>query len=140
MLAVLSFTLLFFSLLEGSIIELPIVLVLLICLASQRKDAHVFFLAFISGLILDILLLRTPGATSMFFVTVTFLLMLYQRKFEIASYYFVAFASFFASIFYSLIFHVSYTFLQATMSVILAILFFLLLRMVSKMHEKPLVV
>ena len=114
----------FFILLESAIISSPIVLVFLLCLMVLEKRRYVFVIGFFAGLLLDMLLLRTLGSTAMFIVSALFLVMLYQRKFEIASFYFIAFACFIVAIAYAMFFGIANAILQATISLILAILFF----------------
>lgn len=115
-------------LLESTILSLPLMLIYLLCLLVVRKDAMVLVLGFIAGILLDMLLVRHIGVSSLITVTILAITMLYQRKFEIASYYFVGIASFIISFLYMLIFRIDHVFLQATISSILAILFFSFLR------------
>src|SRR5258706_10781636 len=84
--------------LEGTVTTLPLVLIYLLCLTIWKRDAVVFPIAFVGGLLLDILVVRAIGVSSLFFVIFVFLALLYQRKYEINSYPFVAFASFLGSI------------------------------------------
>lgn len=80
-------------LLEGTVTTVPLVLVFLLCLLIIKRETIVFFIAFLAGLLLDILSVRTPGISSLFFITFLFMILLYQRKYEINSYPFVFFAS-----------------------------------------------
>lgn len=89
---------------EGTMTSLPLVLVCLLCLTIMRRDASVFLFAVISGIVLDVLSLRPIGSSSLFFVLFIFLLLLYQRKYEIDSYPFVAASTFFGSMIFLALF------------------------------------
>ena len=117
--------------LESSIVSIPLALTFLVCLMAIEKKRYVLILGFFSGLLLDILLLRQLGITALLIVLFLFSLMLYQRKFEIATYYFTAIATFIASLIYLLFFRIPHPFVQATVAAILAILFFTLLTRIS---------
>lgn len=114
--------------LEGSVISLPLVLVFLLCLAIWKRDGIAFPIAFAAGLLLDILVVRTIGMSSLFFVVFVFLIFLYQRKYEINSYPFVAFAAFFGSIVFLLIFGYRGWFWQSLISSLIASILFMILR------------
>jgi hypothetical protein len=90
--------------LQGSVTTIPLPFILLVVLYCFYQSDWVFLSAFLSGIFLDILLVQTVGMSSIFFVVSLFLIFLYQRKFEIASYYFVFFALLIGSGLYSLIF------------------------------------
>ena len=122
--------------LESTLLSLPLSLIFLICLLVLRKDRTVFILGFMCGVLLDILLVRNVGSTPFIIVTILFLIMLYQRKFEIASYYFIGIASGTAALLYVVIFHVSHPFFYATISAVLAILFFSILQRVFVLRSK----
>ena len=123
-------------LIESTILSLPITLLYLLCLLVVRKNSLVLVIGFIAGLFLDMLLIRQFGITSMVIVTMLAITLLYQRKFEIASYYFIAIASFIMSLVYLFIFKTEHIFLLATISSILAILFFSILRSILGQKEK----
>ena len=86
--------------LESTIITVPLTLLIIIFSAVTLKNNDVFILAFISGLLLDILTLGTIGLTSAFFVSFVMLIFLYQKKFEIESLSFVSMSAFIGSIVY----------------------------------------
>jgi cell shape-determining protein MreD len=122
------FVLLIALLLEGTVTTLPLVLVLLLCLTITRREAIVFPVAFVAGVLLDILTLRTVGVSSLFFTLFLFLILLYQRKYEINSYPFVAFAAFFGAVVFLLIFGYSGWFGQSLFTAFLAVVLFGTLR------------
>ena len=85
------------ALLEGTITTLP--LTFLLVLAWEAKEEN-FFGAFICGLILDFLKGNRLGTSSLIFLSASFLVFLYRRKFKATNFaYFLPF-TFFASLFY----------------------------------------
>ena len=113
---------------EITLINTPIVLIFLLCLLVIRKERWVFAIGFVSGILLDILLVRQIGVTALFIITTLFLVMLYQRKFEIATYYFVTIAAFLIAFVYAVLLQIGHPLFHATASSILAILFFAMLQ------------
>lgn len=79
--------------LESTIITLPLVLILVICLAVIMQTTAVFVFSLLAGIILDSLLFRPLGITSLFFLFVLSGIFLYQRKFEIRTPAFAALTS-----------------------------------------------
>jgi len=61
-------------------------------------------LAFLAGMLLDAFALRPLGEASIFLLLIVFLLLLYQRKYEINSYPFVLISSLAGSLVFLLIF------------------------------------
>lgn len=100
MLALLVFALLF----ESSVFSLPFVFITLLLFAVISQSRRVFLSALISGIILDAMMVRTIGASSLFFCTFLFLVFLYQRKFEITSVYFVLVATGMGAFVYGVLF------------------------------------
>ncbi len=115
----------FAILLEGTITSIPIVLDMLLIFYILKRKSSLFILAFISGIILDVFEVRALGLTSIFFISFLFIVFQYARKFEIATYPFVFFASFLGGLFYLWIFNYNYVFQQATVSSIISILVFI---------------
>jgi cell shape-determining protein MreD len=115
-------------LIEGTITTLPLVLVCLLCLTIYKREAIVFPIAFLSGLFLDILRVNFAGASSVFFIVFVFLILLYQKKYEINSYPFVAFAGFLGSLGYLGIFGGGNLFIQPLISSGAAVVLFAALR------------
>lgn len=101
----------------------PIIFILLIFLAFGRK-AWIFFPAFFGGIVLDLMLFRFLGATSLFLTTFLFLIFLYEKKFEIYTLPFVSIVSFAGSALYLMIFGYNYVLQQALVSSLIAILLF----------------
>lgn len=115
-------------LLEGVLTTLPLVLILLVVLYVLKKGLWLFIAAFFTGVILDLILVRTIGTSSLFFVSFLFLEELYGRKFETQALPFVLLASFVGSIFYLLILGQTLIFQQSLVSSIMALGVFKLLR------------
>lgn len=86
--------------LESTVTTMPITLGFLLLIHIAQKDYFVFPLAFFSGLLLDILLVRSLGATSIFYVLFLCFVFMYEKKFEVQTPLFVFFALFLGSIGY----------------------------------------
>ena len=121
--------------LEGTVTALPLTVVILLCLTIVRRDAMVFLLAFIAGIFLDTLALRPLGGSSIFLITFIFLMLLYQRKYEIYSYQFVLAGSFLGAILFLLIFGYEYPFWLAIGGSFLAAILFGVIRFHAKKNE-----
>ncbi len=93
-----SFLLIFIALSLQTIITVPIVLAVLLMLYIFYQESWVFLAAFVSGIFLDVITLRTLGESSIFLVVFLFVVALYERKFEVRTLPFVFFASFFGSV------------------------------------------
>jgi len=132
-------TLLLALLLEGTVTTLPLVLIVLLCLTIFRRDAIVFPVAFLAGILLDILTVQTIGVSSLFFTVMLFMILLYQRKYEINSYPFVAAAAFLGSFGFLFVFGRGNVFLDTIVNVFAALILFALLRFIyikNKLQEK----
>jgi cell shape-determining protein MreD len=126
----LAFFLLLISLvLEASLTTIPFVfLVLLVFIAISRAN-WLFVLAFIFGILLDLVGFKTLGMSSIFFLVFLFLVLLYQSKFEIATNAFVWGASFVGSFVYLVLFGGNQNLLlQAVLSSIIGLLLFKLIQ------------
>lgn len=115
------------AILSLAIASWPIVFILLICLAFDKKT-WIFFLAFFGGIILDVMLFRFLGATSLFLATFIFSILLYKKKFEIYTVPFVFSASFLGSGLYLIVFGYNYVLQQGLISALAATLLFILFR------------
>jgi cell shape-determining protein MreD len=135
----LSFFLILSVFLEGTATTLPLVFVCLLCLTVLMRGPAMFFLAFIAGIFLDSFALRPIGQTSIFFLIVIFLILLYQRKYEINSYPFVFIASCIGAMLYLVIFGYTNIVLQAFLSALFAMIIFSFSRIVTlKSHDETL--
>lgn len=127
--------LLFFSIfLEGTVTALPLVFICLICITIIRRDALIFLLAFVSGIFLDAFALRTIGETSIFLLLSVFLILQYQRKYEINTYPFVFISSFVGSLLFLIILGFNGAFIEACASALIAVLLYTCIRL--KIKEK----
>jgi hypothetical protein len=116
-------------LLEGTVTIIPLVLVCLLCMTIFKRDASVFPIAFFAGIFLDIFVLHIIGGASIFFLVFVLLILLYQRKYEINSYPFVAVSSFLGSWMFLVIFGYGGAILQALLASLIAIFLFGILRL-----------
>ena len=121
---------------ESSLSTIPLVLLVLLSATVISKNNFVFFLAFIFGLLLDLMTLKTLGASSIFFEIFVFLILLYQSKFEIATNLFVLAASFFGSLSYLFLlgYHNNLMF-QAVFSSIIGLLLFKSMQKITSKKE-----
>src|SRR5476651_806229 len=119
--------------LEVSLTTLPLIFLVLLCLIVTFKKDWLFVLAFIFGLLFDLLAFKTLGITSAFLVLFLFLVLLYQSKFEITTGYFVAISSLLGSFLF--LFLQGYTqmiIIQAILSSIIAVAMFEILKRLTK--------
>lgn len=94
----------FAILLQGSVVTAPLVLGVLIAFTVVRKKLWILSLAFVCGLIVDIVTLRNLGLESIYFLLVIALVFLYERKFETATKEFVGIFSFLVTVVYCFLF------------------------------------
>lgn len=113
-------------LLQGSIFAFPLVLMVLTLLYCSYRTEWIFLVAFASGILLDIFLVRPVGITSSFFLIFLFLIFLYQKKFEVTSPYFVFLSLFLGSFAYYIFFRNGSFISSVVCSMGGAFLFFLL--------------
>lgn len=133
---ILLFILLLISIfLEGTVTSLPLVFLCLLCLTILLRDSWLFLVAFLAGIFLDTFALRPLGESSIFFLIVVFLILLYQRKYEINTYPFVLIASFVGSLIFLVIFAYNAAVILASVSAIIAILLFMLIRIVNSISH-----
>lgn len=83
---------------EGTLSSLPLTFIVLLIFLILKRDLNIFYIAFIAGIFLDLLSVRSVGITSVYLLVIFFAVLLYERKFETKSLPFVALASFFGSL------------------------------------------
>lgn len=110
--------------LEGTVTTLPLVFLCLVILTIIMRNLFLFVLAFFSGIFLDAFALRPIGETSIFLLLIVFLMLLYQRKYEINTYSFVFIASFIGALLYLFLFGYANIYWEAAMSALFAVLLF----------------
>lgn len=118
------FILFFLIIFLAGITTIPLSIPLLVVCAVIFKKSWVFFWALGLGLILDLILVRVLGYTSLILTILVFIVFLYERKFETQTLTFVFLSSFIGSMVYLNIFHYNNILLQSFISALLAILFF----------------
>jgi cell shape-determining protein MreD len=119
--------------LEVSLITIPFIFLVLLCLMVLLKENWLFILAFIFGLLFDLLSFKTIGVSSSFLVIFLFLVLLYQSKFEITTGYFVLIAAFLGSfLFLFLQGYMHLIIVQAVASSIIGLLLFKTMQKLSK--------
>ncbi len=110
---------------EGTFTTTPVVLSLLIPYAVLTQKEHIFLYMFLGGILLDLFSGQTIGFTSLYFLCSIFALLLYQRKYEIASYPFIAFSTMIVSLLYLFLFIHAHIIPQTILAVLLAEVFFI---------------
>jgi cell shape-determining protein MreD len=115
--------------LEASITTIPFVFLVLLVFMVLSRENWLFILAFIFGILLDLIGFRVLGISSIFFIIILFLILLYQSKFEIATNVFILAMSFLGS--FSYLFLIGYNdslLLQAILSSILGLVLFMVVK------------
>ncbi len=126
---ILFFILLIISIfVESTFINLPLVFILLVVFCILKKSGYVFLSAFLAGILLDLTAVRFPGTSSIFFLLVLLMIMLYQRKYEINSYPFILVSSFVGTYMYLIIFNKHANLLQPFLCTILALVLYSVLQ------------
>lgn len=105
--------------LQGTVTSLPLVLLCLILLAVKTRTSDVFLIAFLSGLILDIMLVHPIGESSIFFLTVLLVIFLYERKYELSSLVFILSVTGVMTFLSSFLFPSPQRFLQIVLAVVI---------------------
>lgn len=123
---------LFGAFLEGVLTSIPILLCLLTVISIHEKSNKIFVLAFVSGVLLDVLRVDPVGLRSIFYTIFLFLIFLYERKFEIDSLPFVFFSSVIGSAAYLFIFHHNMVFLSLLFSGGFSVILFFVARIFQK--------
>lgn len=108
----------------STLTTIPIIVAVILCFIVVSKNPWVFLAAILGGLFIDLLMLRILGSTSLFLVIFTFMIFLYQRRFEIQTYPFVFIACFIGSIAYLRIFGGNQILIQSSTTSLLAFLLF----------------
>lgn len=104
---------------------IPVTLGWLLSLYAVRRATRMLcVLSLVSGIVLDSLLVRRLGETSLFFLAFFLVVSLYERKFEIASLTFLALASFLGSTTFLTIFGYNDVLAQALLNTALTLFFF----------------
>lgn len=89
---------------ESSIFPFPLVLLLSFAFVLLYKNATAFITVFISGIILDSLLLHTLGVTALFLFVVLLIILLLEKVFSLQGSLFVAVILFLSTVLYGVIY------------------------------------
>ena len=122
--------------LESTIITVPLTLLIILFASVTLKNNDVFILAFISGLLIDILTLGTIGLTSAFYVLFVMLIFLYQKKFEIESLSFVTLSAFIGSVVYLFLTYSNHLILESIFATFIMLLSFFIFKKTIKKASK----
>lgn len=136
MLAVSIITLLLFTLLETTVTTIPLILVIILIMAVVSKKSWIFPVAFIIGILSDLFLFNTMGKTSLFYVIFLFIILSYDRKFEIRTVHFVLISSFAGSLFYLIFYGNKNIVLQSFLSSVIAAILFLAVKRIMKFDSE----
>lgn len=103
-----ALVILFAAWLEASIVLAPLTAAVIVLTAVSNptfSTPKILILATLGGLVLDLLLVRPLGPSSMFFLGILSIILLYKRKVNTRSPFFVTAIVFLATLFYSFIFY-----------------------------------
>lgn len=123
-------------LLESSVTTVSLLIPIIVVATVLLKDSVVFLLAFIFGILLDILAFKMVGVSSMFLTFLVFLILMYERKFEIQTPSFIIFSTFISSFIFLLIFQRGNVFFQSIISTLIGFILFEALRRVNFQKHK----
>lgn len=110
--------------LQSSILSIPVMIPVLLLYFIYSKNPNVFIISAIFGAFIDILLLNPIGESSIFLGIFLFVSSLYQRIFEIETFYFAAVFTFTGSLIYSYVFYPSNFVLKAIVCLMLAFIIY----------------
>ena len=122
-------------LLEGALTTLPLTLICLLCFTIIKRDTSVLPLAFATGFFLDIFRVQSIGTTSLFFICFLFLVLLYQKKYEIYSAPFAMISALLGSAVYLWVFGHKEIVPLAIVSSAVATILFAIIRYLTESHE-----
>ncbi len=110
---------------ESSLTTIPFTLIFLLIFTILTRNSIVFAIALFFGFLLDVVTLKPVGQSGLFYILFLFLILLYQRKYEINSLPFVFWSSFLGSLAYLLVFRYPNILVQSFFSSLFAgILYF----------------
>lgn len=110
--------------LESSITTIPLILLILLVSTVVSRDDIVFLLAFIFGILLDILTFKAVGVSSVFFTFLVFLILIYEKKFEINTPSFTVFSTLLSSILFLIFFQRGNVIIQSLISTVISLILF----------------
>ena len=101
----LGLSILFFAFFEATLFLLPLTLLVVMSWGTEASGRRAFFLAFLSGIVIDLVTLRPLGMTSIVFLGLTFLIFLYGKKYRPSHFIFYVPATFVSLCVYQIIFY-----------------------------------
>lgn len=117
---------------ESTITTVPLILAVLTVYMILNKQTRFFYAGFAGGIILDSLSVRVLGSSSAFFVIWLYLILLYDRKYEIKSSVFVFLSIFFGSVIFLYVFKYNYVLLNALTASGFGLVLYLILKKVER--------
>lgn len=121
--------------LESTFTTVPLLFTVLTVYTIFKKQTRFFYAGFAGGIILDSLTVRVLGSSSAFFVIWLYLILLYDKKYEIRSSLFVCLSIFIGSTLYLYIFKYNYIFLNALIASAAGIVLYLILKKTEKIKS-----
>ncbi|MBI3985001.1 MAG: hypothetical protein HY344_03625 [Candidatus Levybacteria bacterium] len=118
--------------LENSITTIPFTIAILVVSTVIFRDYSIFLLFFIFGIFLDILSFSQIGLSSLFFTFLVFLILIYEKKFEIYNRYFIAFATALSSLTFLLLFQRGNVIIQSLVSMLISLVLFEIFKKLTK--------
>lgn len=119
--------------LESSIISIPLTAVVLTTFSFFYKKESFLIFSLFAGIILDTLALRTIGISSLFFLSLSFLIYLYEKKIESTTAV-IFIVNFISSLLYTLLIKGNISFYAPLVASLLAVLLF---SVFNKLKEIP---
>lgn len=110
--------------LQSTLFSIPVMIPVLLLYFIYSKNPNTFLIAAIFGILIDILLLNPIGLTSIFLGIFLFISSLYQRIFEMETFYFAAVFTLAGSAIYSYIFYPSNFILKAIVCFLIAFIIY----------------
>lgn len=118
--------------LESSVTSLPLVLIAILIGSVTTRKNEIFLLAFLAGMFLDMLTLKTVGISSLFFVLYVLIIYLYRRKFEIENLGFVVVFSFIGSFIYLFITGSGFALIESFIATLISSISFYVFQITNK--------
>lgn len=119
-------------LLESTITTLPLSLLIILFASVKTRKSDIFLIAFVVGLLLDILAFKNIGWSSLYFTIFVYTIFLYQKKFEIMTLNFITFFGLIGSFGYLFMTGASNIILQALICAALSSFSFFVFRKTNK--------
>ncbi len=122
-------------LLESTVVQVPLTLIVLLLFFVIRKDAIIFPLSFGLGLLLDMFLFKPVGVSSIFFISFLFFVSLYDRKYEIRTLPFILLSSLLGSLLFALVMGYIHPVISLSLSMLFAIGFYSTIHFLTRFHR-----